>query len=183
MVDSRREELVMPPPKIIGVTLDASVGIDPILTGAGGIVRGPTITVKGSAACLKRTFTENAPNPPKVQAPGAISEVAVRLGPSGAFVKARPTGTGSGAQQSWTTWITDPLPITGVVNDKLEITARVSASVDNPVVGEGEEPVRAEAKATSSVTVDRTPPSLSLSTQDGITAPIVNGQATFQLAG
>src|SRR5262245_57105343 len=116
MVDSRREELVMPPPKIIGVTLDASVGIDPIPTGAGGIVRGPTITVKGSASCTKRIFTEGTPNPPKVQAPGAISEVAVRFGPSGAFVNAHPTGPGSGAQKLWTTWITDPLPITGVGN-------------------------------------------------------------------
>jgi hypothetical protein len=42
----------MPPPKII-VTLAPTVHIDPIPTGAGGIVRGTTITLKRGAACVK----------------------------------------------------------------------------------------------------------------------------------
>jgi hypothetical protein len=38
------------------VTLDPSVGISSIPTYAAGIVRGPTVTVKGMADCVKETF-------------------------------------------------------------------------------------------------------------------------------
>jgi Tc toxin complex TcA C-terminal TcB-binding domain len=131
------------------------VDIDPIPTGAGGIVRGTTITVKGKTSFLI------------VPGDGGgeldrISEVAVQLGASGTFETAKLTGAGS-------RWHTDPLPIVGAVNDILEITARVSTE-------EG-----AEATDTVFATVDRTPPVLT--TPDPMTQAVVNGKTTFQLAG
>ena len=59
------------------------------------------------------------------------------------------------------------------MNDVLEITARVSAGLDR----------RSEATDTATVTVDRTPPVLSLITPDDMTQAVVNGKTTFQLAG
>jgi hypothetical protein len=59
------------------VTLDPSVGIDPIPTGAGGIVRGAIITVKGTAKCIKETFDTAHPEDPTTEdSPGSIAEVA-----------------------------------------------------------------------------------------------------------
>jgi hypothetical protein len=157
------------------VTLDTGVGIGPIPTGAGGIVRGETIVVKGGANCVKNTFDSKDPdNDTTENVPTAISSVEVRLGPSGVFQTAKPTGPVIAGRNTWTAWITDPLPISGVVNDKLEITARVSASLG---------PHSDEAEHTVTVTVDRTPPVLSLSTPDEMTQAVVNGQTTFQLAG
>jgi hypothetical protein len=98
--------------------------------------------------------------------------VAVRFGESGTFVKAMPTGPVSPTtnQKMFTTWTTGPRTITGVVNDVLQITARVSAAGTAMV-------------ETVTVTVDRTPPVLSLSTPDDMTQAGVNGKTTFQLAG
>ena len=71
---------------------------------------------QGRAACLKETVDTNAGSTEE-DSPSSISEVAVRLGPSGAFVKAKPTGPVTPGHKAWTTWTTDPLTITGVVND------------------------------------------------------------------
>lgn len=53
-----------------------------------------TITVKGTAACVKETFdTQHPENDPTTEnSPESITEVAVRLGASGAFVKANAQG-------------------------------------------------------------------------------------------
>ena len=69
----------------------------------------------------------NEPEPE--HSPESISSVAVRLGSSVTFVGANPTGPVSPVtnERMFTTWTTDPLPITGVVNDILLIFARVSA--------------------------------------------------------
>jgi len=161
----------------IQVIVEASVSIDPIPTGAGGIVRGATITVKGAAECNTDTHdTKHPENDTSESTPEAISEVAVRLGQSGTFETARPTGPVSAKthQKMWTTWTTDPLIITGVVNNKLEITARVSAGVGAQAV---------EVEKTVTVTVDRTPPVLSLTTPLDMTQEVVNGLTTFKLAG
>jgi hypothetical protein len=161
----------------IQVSFDASVSIDPIPTGAGGIVRGATITVEGAAECNTDTIdTKHPENDTSESTPEAISEVAVRLGQSGTFVKANPTGPVSAKthQKTWTTWTTDTLIITGVVNNKLDITARVSAGVGAQAV---------EVEKTVTVTVDRTPPVLSLTTPLDMTQEVVNGLTTFKLAG
>jgi hypothetical protein len=160
----------------IKVTLDPSVEIEPIPTGAGGIVRGATITVKGTAKCKKETFDTQHPekDPTTEDSPGSITEVAVRQGASGAFVKGQPTGPVISGQKTWSTWATDPLTITGVVNDALQITARVSAGLGAQVTRE---------LATVTVTVDRTSPVLNLTTPDDMTQAVANGKTTFQLAG
>lgn len=157
----------LPEPTDTETVLDPDVKILPIPTGAGGIVRGPTITVTGTATCRRLTLGGG------VNALDHISEVAVRLGASGEFVVATPTGsTGPvvGGKKTWSTWTTDALPITGVVNDVLQITARVTA-------GEVEE------ERNAIVTVDRTPPVLDLTTPDDMTQAVVNGKTTFQVAG
>jgi hypothetical protein len=115
------------PPKTV-VTLDPDVNIDPIPTGAGGIVRGTTIVVKGTATCVKDTSDGNPQHDVTENVPEAITEVAVRFGQSGTFETATPTGPpGPNGQKSWSTWTTGPHLISGVVSDTLEITARVSA--------------------------------------------------------
>ena len=108
-----------------------SVDIDPIPTGAGGIVRGATITLTGRAACIKETIDTDTEEEETEDSPESIRKVEVRLGASGAFVKGRPTGPVSSTtqQKTWTTWTTDPLTISGVVNDALQIRALVSAGV------------------------------------------------------
>lgn len=45
----------MPPPPETEIVLEPSGHINPIPTGAGGIVRGETMTVKGAAECVKAT--------------------------------------------------------------------------------------------------------------------------------
>src|SRR5262249_23265054 len=141
---------------------------------AGGVVRGTTITVKGTAACSKETTDDSFPDEGTSEPhPEAITEVAVRFGFSGVFRPANPTGPVSGKR--WTTWTTGPPPITGVENDRLSIAVRVSAELSGSL--------KAQAQENVAVTVDRTPPVLSLSTPDEMTQPVENGQATFQLAG
>ena len=167
--DFTREYSIM----TIMIFLHPSVDIDPIPTGAGGIVRGATVTITGKAACVMETVDTNAGDTEE-DSPSSITEVAVRLGSSGAFVKARATGP---VGKVWTRWTTDPLTITGVVNDALQVTARVSAGParvgDQPTV----------AHDTVTVTVDRTPPVLTLNTPDDMTQAVDNGKTTFQLAG
>jgi hypothetical protein len=163
----------MPLPKV-KVTLDPSIAIDPIPTGAGGIVRGTTITVKGTAKCTKETFdTEHPENDSTTDSPESITNVAVQLGDSGPFVTANPAGpVNPGTNRKlFTTWATNPRTITGVVNNALKITARVSAGPD------------AQATTTVTVSVDRTPPILNLTTSDEMTQMVVNEKTTFQLAG
>ena len=159
------------------VTLDPSVGIDPIPTGTGGIVRGATITVKGTAKCIKETFDTEHPDkdPTTEDSPESITEVAVRLGASGAFVKANPTGPVSATthKPTWSTWTTGPRTFPHDATNQLAITARVSA-------GAGAQATQAQGSVT--VSVDGTPPHLDL-TKDDITEPVVNGKATFTLAG
>ena len=155
------------------IFLHPSVDIDPIPTGAGGIVRGATVTITGKAACLMETVDTNAGDTEE-DSPSSITEVAVRLGSSGAFVTARATGP---VGKVWTRWTTDPLTITGVVNDALQVTARVSAGP----VRVGDQPT--VARDTVTVTVDRTPPVLTLNTPDDMTQAVDNGTTTFQLAG
>ncbi len=155
-----------------------SVDIDPIPTGAGGIVRGTTVTITGKADCIKETI-KTPPDPESETSepsPESIREVAVRLGQAGTFVKATPTGPVSTEtqQKTWSTWTTGPRTITGVVNDALPITVRVSAGV-------AAEPT--QTHDTVSVTVDRTPPVLSLNTPDDMTQAVDNGKTTFQIAG
>src|SRR5262245_16583085 len=102
------------------VTMQPSVFIDRIPTGADGIVRGATITITGTADCLVWVVDpENPDNATPESSPESISAVAVRLGASGEFVTANPTGPVSSmtGQTTWTTWTTGPRPITGVVND------------------------------------------------------------------
>ena len=159
------------------VRIDAKVFIDPIPTDAKGIVRGAAITVRGTAQC--DIFTKDTKNPDSggsEDGTDAISEVAVQFGSSGTFVKARPTGPVSQKthQKTWVTWTTDPLTITGVVNDKLEITARISAGVGAKAV---------QVENTVTVTVDGTPPNLNFTTPVDLTQAVVNGKTTFQLAG
>jgi len=103
-----------------------SVDIDPIPTGAGGIVRGATITLTGKATCIKETIDTDTEEEETEDSPESIRKVEVRLGASGAFVKGRPTGPVSNTtqQKTWTTWSTDALTITGVVNDAYQITAQ-----------------------------------------------------------
>jgi len=161
------------------VTLNPSVDIDPIPTGAGGIVRGQKITVKGTADCRKETVdTEHPENDSTKPSPESITEVAVRLGSSGLFVKANPTGPVHNGHKTWSTWTTDSRIIIGVVTDDLQITARVSAGVSAQA---------AQAFATVAVAVDRTPPDLDLTTPDPdrpeITQELANGKTTFELAG
>jgi hypothetical protein len=101
--------------------------------------------------------------------------VAVRLGSSGEFVAARPTGPLGQGRRRWSTWITDALAITTeVVNHKLEITARVSAGPPGGTV-DAQNPVPVL------VEMDRTPPGLSA--PEVITQPVENGIAIFTLAG
>ena len=153
-----------------------SVDIDPIPTGAGGIVRGATITLTGRAACIKETIDTDTEEEETEDSPESIRKVEVRLGASGAFVKGRPTGPVSSTtqQKTWTTWTTDPLTISGVVNDALQIRALVSAGVvADPTLAHDDE----------TVVVDRTPPVVSLNTPDEMTQAVENGKTTFQLAG
>src|SRR5262245_35035191 len=136
----------------IKVTLTPRVTIDPIPTGADGIVRGKKVTVKGTAECVKETHdTTNPEKDTSEDSPESITEVAVRLGSAGSFVKANPTGPVSSAthQKTWTTWTTDERDIVGVVNNKLTITARVSAGVGAQLTRD---------TALVAVSVDRTPP-------------------------
>src|SRR6266545_1057621 len=135
------------------VTFSPSVNIDPIPTGAGGIVRGTTITVKGTADCVKETTDTTHPenDPTTENSPDSITEVAVRFGTSGTFETATPTGPVSPKtnQKTWSTWTTNPRTIVGVLNDLLDIMARVSAGIGGQAKREF---------ATVTVKVDRTPP-------------------------
>jgi hypothetical protein len=81
----------MPPPKII-VTLAPTVHIDPIPTGAGGIVRGTTITLKRGAACVKEIIdTAHPDNDTSEPVPELIPEVAVAFDPPGTLQNANRT--------------------------------------------------------------------------------------------
>src|SRR5437773_1292451 len=138
------------------VTLEPSVGIDPIPTGAGGIVRGATITVTGTAKCIKETFdTAHPEDPTTEESPDDISEVAVSLG-AGLFVKAIATGPVSPVTQKkgWSTWTTGPRSFSHDTTNKLAITARVSAGVGAQAKQVPGSPVN--------VNVDGTPPHLDL---------------------
>src|SRR5688572_24943724 len=133
----------------IRVRFSLSVIIEPIPTGAGGIVRGGTITVKGGAICTKHTSDTTDPDRDKDEdSPRSISEVEVRFG-SGGFVKATPTGPVSAGQKLWSTWTTGPRVISGAVNDKMLITVRASTLTG---AGGG-----IQSTATLTVGVDRTP--------------------------
>jgi hypothetical protein len=159
------------------VTLDPSVGIDPIPTGAGGIVRGATITVKGTADCIKETFDTAHPDDTTTEhSPDSITEVAVQLGPSGAFVKANPTGPVSNAthQNTWSTWTTGPRTFSHDTTNKLAITARVSAGVGAQTT---------QVRGSVIVNVDGTPPHLDLTTPNTMANEVKNGQATFTVKG
>jgi Tc toxin complex TcA C-terminal TcB-binding domain len=157
----------MPPPPPPDVALFPSVRIDPIPTDGAGF-HGATITVKGTADCRR----DSATGPSAID---SIFEVAVRLGSSGEFLAARPTGPLVQGRRRWSTWITDALAITTeVVNHKLEITARVSAGPsDGTVDAQNPVPVLVE--------MDKTPPGLR--TVEVITQPVENGTANFTLAG
>jgi Tc toxin complex TcA C-terminal TcB-binding domain len=132
-----------------------------------GIVRGPTITVSGSAACL-------ITGDPEEDTESGISGVSVRLGRFGSFVGAKPTGPTGEGEEPWSTWTTDPLPIAGVVNDTLLITAMAFA-------------LRKRDTDTATAIVDRTPPVLTLITPDPMspfmTQAVVDGKTTFRLRG
>src|SRR6266446_8188177 len=97
------------------IILHPTVTISPIPTGAGGIVRGATLVVHGTANCQRETIggppvPGNDEPPDTIEpAPEAISGVAVRFGTSGPFVAAKLSGP---AQTPWTSWTTDPLSIT-----------------------------------------------------------------------
>jgi hypothetical protein len=157
----------------VTVILFPSVHINPIPTGAGGIVRGTTITVSGTANCQREIINsppvpgDDEPTDTIEPAPEAISGVAVRLGTSGPFVQAKPSGP---AQTPWTSWTTDPLPITGFSGDSLTITARVTAGTFHD-------------EAAVTVTVDRTPPNLALTTPDEMTQTLQNNVAIFEVQG
>ena len=153
-----------PPPDPIEDILDPKVHIAPIP----GIVRGTTITVNGTASCSR----QRPPGSPEPHIED-ISRVAVRLGTSGAFVVARPTGPPRAGRKTWSTWITDALAIKGVVNDTLQIKASVSAGPEQDAV---------TAEDTLTVGVDGNP-LLSLTTPDDMTETTVNKKATFHLAG
>ena len=56
-----------------------SVDIDPIPTGAGGIVRGATITLTGRAACIKETIDTDTEEEETEDSPESIRKVEVRL--------------------------------------------------------------------------------------------------------
>jgi hypothetical protein len=167
----------MAKPKVV-VTLDASVGINPLPVDTKGIVRGPTVVVKGTAQCTKDTSDGNPENDVTENVPQAINEVAVRFGSGGTFVKANPTGPVNKItnQKMWTTWATDPLTILGnTVGDTLEITANVSAATDTA------HPVGDERSMI--IKVDGTPPDLTLTTPLELTKTVQNNEATFTIAG
>jgi Tc toxin complex TcA C-terminal TcB-binding domain len=155
------------------VSLKPFVAIDFIPTGPKGILEA-TITVKGTADC--DAVDNEHPEADPQSAIESITGVAVQLGTSGVSQAASPTGPVSPKtkQKTWTTWTTDSLVITGVVNNRLEITAQVSA---------GQGPQKAEAEDTLTVTVDRTPPVLTLTTADDLIEEVKDGRATFTLAG
>src|SRR5262245_32121555 len=155
------------------IIVEESVRIDPIQTDPNGI-RGPNITVTGTAKLI--TARSDNPNQ-RVSSPELISEVAVQLGPSGTFVSAAPTGPISSKthKKTFSTWTTGPRAITGVVNDQLQITARISVEVD----GQPEEQPNPDIKT---VRVDGSP-LLSLATPGPITEAMVDKKATFHLAG
>ena len=62
----------------IKVFFHPSVAIDPIPTGAGGIVRGATITLTGKAECIKEIVDTEGDDESK-PSPESIREVEVRL--------------------------------------------------------------------------------------------------------
>ncbi|HEY7182764.1 MAG TPA: hypothetical protein VIC84_15145, partial [Blastocatellia bacterium] len=153
------------------------VGINPIPTGAGGIVRGSTITVNGFAECTTLIPNPKDPTDPTEQStPEAITKVEVQFGPSGAFVKATPTGplNPTTHQPMWTTWTTGARTIVGYVGNTLQITARVTA-------GSGAQTV--QDTATVAVMVDRTPPVITLTTPGEMTQVVANGKTTFTVQG
>jgi hypothetical protein len=159
----------------IETSFDLSIGITPIPTGTGGIVRGATITVNGNASCIMDTFNTKTGQGTSESSPESITKVEVQFG-STAFVKSTPTGPVSSTthQATWTTWTAGARTIIGVVNNALQITARVTA-------GSGSLATQSTAQLT--VTVDRTPPLLNLTSPDEMTQVVVNEKTTFQLAG
>jgi hypothetical protein len=151
------------------------VGIDPIRTDPDGFIRGPNVTVNGRA--IVETARSDSPNQ-HVPAPELIADVEVQLGPSGVFVSAEPTGpltTKPPHHKTFATWSSGPLPITGVVNDRLQVTARLTVMEDG-------QPVEQPNRAVATVNVDGTP-FLELTTPDDIVEARVNNVATFHLAG
>lgn len=164
----------------VSVTLNPTVDIDPIPTGTGGIVRGATITVKGSASCSRETIDtgplvpgdDAASGTGTENAPEAITGVTVVLGNNAFSVAAKPTGPNIPGtnQKMFTTWTTDPLTITGVVKDLLKITATVSAGgvFDTEIL---------------TMTVDRTPPILTLLSPSEIVKAVTGNSATIRIEG
>src|SRR5215470_5443965 len=155
--------------------LDVGVGIDPIPTGAGGIVRGATVTVNGNASCTSDTIDARG-NETIKPAPEAITKVEVQFG-SGSFVKATPTGPVNPTTHlpMWTTWTTGARTIVGNSGNTLQITARVTAAASGaPTV---------QNTATVTVMVDRTPPVLTLTTPGEMTQVVANGKTTFTVMG
>jgi hypothetical protein len=159
----------------IETSFDLGVGVTPIPTGAGGIVRGTTVTVTGNASCIIDTLDTKTGRETTEPSPESITKVEVQFG-STAFVKANPTGPVSPTthQATWSTWSTGARTIIGVVNDTLQITARVTA---------GSGTLATQSTAQLTVKVDRTPPLLNLTTPDEMTQVVANEKTTFQLAG
>jgi hypothetical protein len=82
-------------------------------------VRGATITVKGTADCIKETLDLENPGSDSTtgDSPDCITEAPVQFGPSGTFVKANPTGPTSG-------------PVDPMTDDVMTLAATVAPASD-----------------------------------------------------
>ncbi|TDB83697.1 hypothetical protein E1264_27385 [Actinomadura sp. KC216] len=136
-----------------------NVAITPITT-TDGVYRNAQITVAGTAGCKKQTTTTGTDGTPQTgpltSSPQSIQSVDVKLG-NGPFVRATANGPST---TPWTQWSLGPVDVTGVVGNTLTITARVTAP--------GPDPQRTDdtttSQATLTLTVDRTPPVVNLTT-------------------
>jgi hypothetical protein len=140
-----------------------------ISTPASGAVLGGSFTVSGTASCDEEMNPLEEPREWSRPANERISKVTVALG-SGAPVDATPTGP-SGTP--WTKWT---LTVSGRPTGALTITAKVTAG-------------RWDKSASRSITVDATPPTLTISATPDVVRPsapyvaTIRGTATDSLAG
>ena len=136
---------------------------------AGGVlIRGTSLTVTGTAECEKHQVVDGEAVTANVIDSAAVS---VRLG-NGSFKAATATGptSPSTGQKQFSAWTCSFSPITGFVGNSLTITARLAMGA-----------LTKEASIT--VQVDRTAPTLTITSPMPMTAPMVNGTATFQIEG
>jgi hypothetical protein len=151
-----------------------NVGIDPIAVATDGLLRGTSITVSGTAKCVTETI---GPIPGQHSFEDTPDDMGVRVDLGGHVVGVTATGPASriDGRPLPTSWTTGPVPIVRVVNDNLHVTASVSAGFDTE---------RKQLAVSSDVTVDRTPPVLSVATPAEMFETVdAAGKATFRIGG